>query len=225
MGFYHRTHTTSQHITGGFPTTNGANEGDSATTDEYIYSNHRSTSVETVQAGNIDSSLVDPDPNPDELIFEGLFISLVVDDGAWIASVPTGLDEFSPGVMFLVTKDIVSPVTFIPIDNQDFQYESDEINFAEIPVDPTITIPETTDPFVSNTIKYSTSTYADSLDICPSSSDFENYFDCVNALSYLSPDFNREGETQTHSVGKFISEVHENILANTSIESFSGPIE
>ena len=70
MGFYHRTHTTSQHIIGGSPKTNGANEGKSLATDANPSSNHSPTSVEIAQAGNIASN---SDPNPDELIFEGAF--------------------------------------------------------------------------------------------------------------------------------------------------------
>ena len=112
-----------------------------------------------------------------------------MDDGAWMASVPTDVDEISPGIMSIVTTYIVSPITSIPIDNKYFQYDNDEINFAAIPVDPTIAIPEINDPFDSDIIKYSASAYDASLDICPSSSYFESYFDFIDELSCLSPYF------------------------------------
>ena len=222
VGSYNRNHTTSQHITGASLTTNGTHQGDSPVTDTNSSSNYSPVSVETAQAENIDSN---SDPNPDEIIFEGAFLSLVVDDGTWMASEHTDVDTFSPGIMYIVTTDIVYHITSIPIDDKDFQYDNDEINFVEIPVDPTITIPEITDPFDSNTIKDSASAYADSLSICPSSSDFKNYFDCIDELSYHSPDFNCEGERQTYSVGTTTSEVREHDLATISIESFSEPID
>ena len=138
-----------------------------------------------------------------------------------MAYVLTDVDTFSPNFMYIVTTDIISPVTSILIDNKDVQYDNNEIDFAAIPVDPTITNPEITDPFDSNKIKDSTGAYATSLDCCPSSSDFEKYFDCIDESSYLSADFNSEEETHTRSVETIITEVHEHILATTSIESFS----
>ena len=225
MSFYNRTHTTYQHITGGSPIINGSKKGDSHVTDANPSSNHSPASAETAKAGNIDSNLVDPDPNPDELIFEGAFLSLVVDDGAWMVSIPTHVDEFSPGIMSIVTTDVVYLITSIPIDNKGFQYDNDEINFAAIPVDPTITIPEIKDPFGSDRIKDSACGYTDILDMCPSSSDSETYFDCIDYLPYLYPDFNCEGETQTKSVGAIRSEVRQDLLATISVESFSEHIE
>ena len=82
LGFYNRTHTTSQNMIGGSPTTNGANEGELPATDAYLSSRYSPTSTETAQSGNIESNLVDPDPKPDELIFKETFVSSVVDGGA-----------------------------------------------------------------------------------------------------------------------------------------------
>ena len=77
-----------------------------------------------------------------------------------------------------------------------------------------------TDLFDSDKTKDSSSAYADSLDMFPSSSDFENYFSCFDELFYLSPDFSYEGEKQIHSVGTITSEVHKHILANTPLSPF-----
>ena len=67
--------------------------------------------------------------------------------------------------------------------------------------------------------------YAESLDMCPSSSHSDNYFNCIDALPYLSPNFNCEGYIQAQSAGSIEREVHEDHLATTSIDSFSDPID
>ena len=107
--------------------------------------------------------------------------------------VPINVDEFSPGIISIFTIDIVFPVTSNSIDNKDFQYDNDEINFTAIPVNLTITTSRISDTFDSDRIKNYACAYAYSSDVCPSLSDSEKYFDCIDEISYLSPDFICEG--------------------------------
>ena len=90
VGFYNRTHTTSQHINSGLSKTEDEDEGDLLTSNANPFSNHSSL-------GNADSNLVSTDP--DELVFEGAFLSSMVDDGAWMASVPTEVNELSTAII------------------------------------------------------------------------------------------------------------------------------
>ena len=202
MGFYSRYHTTSHHRTGGSnTTTTGTERAERAipvpTSDNIPSSNHSSTSDVTAQADNLTSSLVD---DPDELIFEGAFLSPAVDDGAWMASLGKEIDESSAGVMSIHATDImdtlISSDSSVPEydDNVYDEYKLPSMNFAGVLMGPTVNFDEMSNPNDSDKISDSRCAYYDCLDAEPSSFDTEQYTDYADNFSHISPDFNCEGE-------------------------------
>ena len=115
MGFYYRTHTTSQYRVGGFNTFATGTEGAEGvvhvlTSGNSSSSNHSPTSDDTAQASNLTSYLVD---DLYELIFERSFLSSAVDNGVWIAFFGKEIDESSAGVMSIFATDIMdTPISF-----------------------------------------------------------------------------------------------------------------
>ena len=251
VGFYNRTHTTSQHRGGGSNTTATGTEGAEgvvpvSASGNSPSSNHSPTSDVTAQADNLTSSLVD---DPDELIFEGAFLSPAVDDGAWMASLGKETDESSAGVMSIHATDImdtlISSDSSVPEydDNVYDEYKLPSMNFAGVLMGPTVTFDEMSNPNDSDKISDSRCAYYDCSDAEPSSFDTEQYVDYADNFSHISPDFNCEGEIWFPTSMKSIeskddikspiknvriacnndSQIY--FLAATSIESFSDPFE
>ena len=195
--FYNRTYTNSQHITDGFPTATGVNEGGIPITDTNPSSNHSPASVETAQARNLNTA----DPDPDKLIFEGALLSPVVDDEAWMAFIIKKASDFPSVVMSLLSTDIVSPRN----DNQDYQYDETNLlsmNISGITDGPLFIILKVPHSYDKNSMKASSYNYFDFSDTEPSLSDTEKCVDYIEELTSIYPDLNCEGETHdAQSIG------------------------
>ena len=99
---------------------------------------------------------------------------------------------------------------------------------------PSVTIPKVPHLYDINNIKSSSCNYFCWSNTEPSSSDTGTYFDCIDELAYISPEFNCEGETRyLQSIGTIDTKDHKHspptndpqnyFLAATSIFFFSDP--